>query len=89
MTLQEIEKEVNTIGAFLGAPEHLIPTFGHSDDFAKPHIEVDKKGFHYIIVERGQERHRETTKNKNQLLFIIFKSISFSMAVDFELSTRP
>lgn len=88
LTLPEIQSEVELLAKKIDAPENLLPTYGYSRDGAYPHIEVSAKLYHYVIVERGQERERMKTKDFNQLLFWIFKSITFSMACDFELKNR-
>jgi hypothetical protein len=87
-TLAEIEQEVRNLAERIGAPASILPTFGYSDDFARPHIEVDSRGFHYVVLERGHEQYRATTRDKDELLWFVFKSITFWLAGDFEVRNR-
>jgi hypothetical protein len=52
-SLREIKSEVDRFAKKIRAPESLLPTYGHTRDAARPHIEVDARGYHYVIVERG------------------------------------
>ena len=65
-----------------------MPTYGHSEDFARPHIEVDMHGYHYVIVERGMELRRITTTDLDDLLYHIFEAVTFSLACDYEVTHR-
>jgi hypothetical protein len=87
-TLAEIEKLVRGLAAQIDAPEGTLPTFGYSEDGARPHVEIDSRGFHYVVVERGQEQSRLTTPVQDELLRIVFNSITFSLACSFELRNR-
>lgn len=44
MTLKEIEIEISRLASIIDADERLLPTYGRSEDFARPHIEVDNQG---------------------------------------------
>jgi len=89
MTLSGIRKQIETLGERINAPQTLYPTYGHSMDGALPHIEIDASGgFHFVVVERGQELERRTTAKLDDLLFWIFDTITFSMACAFELKNR-
>jgi hypothetical protein len=39
----------------IDAPDHVLPTFGYSEETGRPHIEVDGAAFHHVVVERGRE----------------------------------
>jgi hypothetical protein len=88
MTLQEIKAEVERLAARIEAPGNILPTYGHSDDGARPHIEIDSRGYHYVVVERGQELERLTTNDLDEHLYTIFEGITFSMACDYEKRHR-
>jgi hypothetical protein len=89
VTLETIAKEVSRLAAKIGAPAHFLPMFGISEDFARPHIEVDASGLmHYVIVERGSEISRKSTENLDELLQMIFGDVSFSMACKLEQNNR-
>ncbi|HEY1406591.1 MAG TPA: Imm63 family immunity protein [Spirochaetota bacterium] len=88
MSLKDIEIEVNKLAKVIRAPGDELPTYGYSRDFAYPHIEVDDHGYHYVVIERGQERERKTTQDVDELLYWIFDSVTFSMALKYELRHR-
>lgn len=89
MKLTELEELVKKYASKINAPKNKLPTFGYSDDMARPHIEIDNKSnFHYIIVERGQELERKQYKSLDELLFQIFRSITSTMAGEYELENR-
>jgi hypothetical protein len=86
--LKQIETEAKRIALNIGAEEKDLPTFGESEDGARPHIEVDKSKYHYVVVERGKEFKRESTEDIQQLLYWIFSSISSVLAFAYELKNR-
>lgn len=88
LTLSEIESRVKNLTAVIDAPVETLPTFGHSEQSGRPHIEVDSNGYHYVIVERGQELERHTTPDIDELLYYTFRWITFGLAVKHELHHR-
>lgn len=86
--LNQIEKTVQELSKKIDAPQELLPTFGTSRDFGYPHIEVDGMGYHFVVVERGTEWERRSSRQLSDLLYWIFEGITFSMAGDFELKHR-
>jgi len=87
-SLAEIEVEINCLASKLGAPRTILPTYGQSEDGARPHIETDSRGYHYVVVERGQELSRATTRSVDDLLYLVFSSVTFRLACDYELAHR-
>ncbi len=87
-TLDDIQQAVLKLARRIDVPGYFLPTYGHAMGDARPHIEVDQRGFHFVIVERGQELDRKTTLDPNELAYWIFETATFSMAVDFELHHR-
>jgi hypothetical protein len=88
LSLVEIEEEVRRLAGKIGAPEQSLPTFGRSEDGARPHIEVSDGGYHFVIVERGEELKRESTKDFRRLLYLIFAEVTFDMATGYEAEHR-
>lgn len=88
LSLAGIESRVNELARRVGAPGDLLPTYGSTEDFARPHVEVDARGCHLVVVERGQELDRYTTDVRDELLYRIFSSVTFSMAAQHELKHR-
>lgn len=89
-TLAAIKQKVRRLAAIIRVPagSYLLPTYGRSADFARPHIEVDSAGYHYVVVERGQEQSRYTTSDYDDLLYQIFQSVTFNLACDYERTHR-
>ncbi len=58
MTLSEIKAEVDRLATQIGALGYVLPTYGSSEDGARPRIEVNARSYHYVIVESGQELER-------------------------------
>ena len=88
ITLAEIQVLVERLAEKINAPLHILPSYGHTRDGAYPHIEISDKGYHYVVVERGEELERFVTESLNELLFKVFRSVTFSMSCDFELKNR-
>jgi hypothetical protein len=87
-TLAEIKAEIDRRAALLGASGNMLPTYGVSRDFGYPHIEVDGRGYHYVVVERGEELQRTTTPQLDELLYHVFESVAFSLAGRYEVEHR-
>lgn len=87
-SLNEIKAEVNRLAAQINAPNNLLPTYGYSDDGARPHIEIDSRGYHYVVVERGEELSRITTDDLDKLLYQVFEGVTFTLACNYELKYR-
>jgi hypothetical protein len=65
-----------------------LPTYGHTEDFGRPHIAVDSRGYHYISVERGDEVKRVTMPNLEELLYTVFETVTFGLACRREVQHR-
>ena len=86
-SLSKIKAEVDRRAALIGAAgHHALPTYGHSEDLARPHIEVDSQCYHFVVVERGQECGRFTTDDLDELLFRIFQSVTHDLAFAYDVS---
>jgi hypothetical protein len=79
-SLQEVEKEVAKLARRVGASLHDLPTYGVSRDFGYPHIEVKNGLYHYVVVERGEERERRSSADFDDLVYWIFRDVTHSMA---------
>ena len=86
-SLDSIKRAVDLLSKRISAPTRLLPTYGIPQE-DHPHIEQDSNGFHYVIVERGQETRRDTTRDLEELLYWIFEAITFEMAIEYELQNR-
>lgn len=88
LTLLQIKDKVDTLSKLIGAPANTLPTFGHSEQSGRPHIEVDNRGYHYIIVERGNEFEHYITFDLEEILYLIFQSTTFEIACKYEIENR-
>jgi hypothetical protein len=68
-TLVEIKVEIDRRAAVVGASGNLLPRCGCTNDFARPHIQVDSSGYHYVVIERGNELERITTPHLDELQY--------------------
>ena len=81
--LDNIKREVDRLARVIDAPEQSLPTYGRSEDMARPHIEVAGPHMSWIVVERGEERQRRTTDDLDELLYWIFRSVISEMSSKF------
>jgi hypothetical protein len=88
VTLAEVKAEIDRRAALIGAPSGSLPTYGHSRDFGDPNIEIDNRGYHYVVEERGRELRRDTTTDLDELLYIVFSDVSFHLAGIYEVGHR-
>ena len=88
LTLSEIKSQVDSLASKIDASGFVLPTYGRTEDGARPHIESDSGGYHYVIVERGQELKRLTTLELDVLLAAIFSSVTSSLSYSYELAHR-
>jgi Immunity protein 63 len=86
-TLKEIEANVTRLAKRINATTNQLPTYNATRDFGYAHIEVDESKYHYITVERGVE-NRKPTADYDELLYWVFQSATFSIALDYELNHR-
>jgi len=88
-SLSEVKQLIDQLASKIQAPQFLLPTYGESLDNAHPYVEIDRSGLlFYLANERGQEVLRHIAKDIDDLLYNIFKDITFSMAVEYELANR-
>ena len=72
----------------INAPRELFTIRSTPSAFGEPHVEIDTKGYHYVVWERGNEDERRTTEDLHELLYWLMKGITFEMACDYELQHR-
>ncbi len=87
-SIATIRKKVREHAEKINAPKNLLRVRSTTNGFGTPHIEIDKKGYNYIIWERGREHERNTTEDLHELLYWIFKNIVFNIASKYELNHR-
>ena len=87
-TISSIRKKVREFGKKVNAPKKFLTIRSATDGLGTPHIEINGRGFHYVVSERGTEFRRDTTSDIHTLLYWIFKGIVFQMASEYELKHR-
>lgn len=89
MKIKELEFKIKLFANKIQAPNNLLPEINESNDFAKPYIDIGiGETIYYVIRERGIEHERTIYRNEDELLFRIFKDITFIMAAEYELKNR-
>ncbi|MDR1778757.1 MAG: immunity 63 family protein [Clostridiales Family XIII bacterium] len=88
-TIAEIKRIIETHAATIHAPARLLPEFEHSDRVDPRVIFLEGGEYHYrCITERGAEAFHLATKDIDELLYEVFKPITFEMAGEYELHNR-
>jgi len=88
LKLSQLKYKVDRLAKEVGASRDMLPTFGHSQQSGRPNLEVDSRGYHYVIAERGHEFERHTTMDLDELLYMIFAHVTFSLSIKYELAHR-
>jgi hypothetical protein len=86
--LSEIKSKINEFAKVIDASKDALPTFGFSEHSGRPHVEADSNGYHFVIAERGQEFHRHTSFDMNEILYDVFQTVTFELACKYELDHR-
>ncbi len=86
--LLQLRDEIEALARRIGAPAGVLPTFGRSEDGARPHLEVHGNEVHLVVIERGQELERQRFTERDELLFAVLRGVTFAMACDWELQHR-
>ncbi len=87
-SLPDLEAEIRAMALVIAAPASALPTFGKTEDGARPHIEVRPDAYHYVVVERGCELERKRTPDLQELLYWVFADVTHQMAFQYELHHR-
>ena len=82
LTLLQIEHKVREFTHIIHAPEDLIPTFGFSNESGLPHIEIYNDAYYLVVSENGTQISNKSTKDPDELLFMILHTITLSMACE-------
>ena len=87
-SISTIRKQVRKYGELIDAPSHLLSIRTTSDGFGTPYIEIDEKGYNYVVSERGTEFERRHSKDVTKVLYWILKDIVFILASEYEIENR-
>lgn len=82
LTLPQIEGKLREFTQIINAPEEFIPTFGYSKESGLPHVEIINGTYCLVVSESYREISKKTTKDPDELLFMILHTITLSMACE-------
>ncbi len=86
--MDDIRKKVTELASIIDAPGDLLPDYGVMKWEGHPYIELDNRGWlYYVVSERGNRTERLAI-DLDHLLYLIFDSVTFDMAFDYELKNR-
>ena len=88
LKLFEIEIKVNELAQKIGAPQNILPTYGYSEQTARPHVEVSSWAYYYVVAQSGQEVSRYATIDVDHLLYKIFADVTFELSVMYAETNR-
>ena len=88
LTLSEIKELVDQLAERIGAPQNTLPTYGHSEEGNGVYVEVDSRGYQLVSAERGTEFERYSTADIDDLLYRIFRVVTFGLSCKYELAHR-
>ncbi|MDO6409912.1 Imm63 family immunity protein [Pantoea phytobeneficialis] len=86
VTIEEIQKIVNSLCEKIHAPKSIVGTSPFDD--GRPYLSVENDEYNYIYSERGYEFSRKKTSSPDELLFWIMYDVVHQMAVSYELNHR-
>ena len=74
--------DIDGMASVINAPANLLPTIGTSDGTGRPHIEIGKGSFEYVVAERGNDVRRMTFLSKDDLLPCVFRLCRYPNPAD-------
>ena len=78
--INDLRQRVSDLAGVIDAPSQLLPTYIHSDDMARPHIEWEGEQLHLVVRERGSEISRKWTMDVDEMLYWIFNGVISEMS---------
>jgi hypothetical protein len=88
ITKSQIESELHRLSELIGAQPNQLPTIDNSKE-AWPNISFSaNRTVYYNAHERGEELFSFPAFDLEHLMFMAFKDITFSMAVEHERKNR-
>ena len=71
---------VEELAKIINATTEFMPTYGESMQNGRAHIEIDGATYHFVREERGQEFERYSTTTLDEVLYRMFRDVTWSMA---------
>jgi hypothetical protein len=77
--LQNVREQVERLAAEIGASSQSFPGFGSAKYDSAPYVEIHGPTYHYLSMERDQERTHYITFDVDELLYWVFSDITHNM----------
>jgi len=82
---ENIKIEVEKLAEKIQAPKYLLPIYGVSLD-DRPCVDINSDGqFSLIYSERGKVNISDLALDINHLLYLVFRNVTYSMALEYVL----
>lgn len=92
MKLEEIKKEIFKMGRKIGLNDEskLYPMFSRTSAVFSEgaSIYTENSKYYYVFMERGHINKCYESENLEEILYLLFESITFKLASDYELHHR-
>ena len=89
LSREQLLLRIHKMGRTVGAHEDLVEVNANGGDSENlRRVEVRGDEYHYVLMDRDQEVERFVTRDEDELLYRVFKQITFSMGGAFELAHR-
>ena len=77
-----LDKHIQELARRISAPANVLPTYGMSTGNGLSHIEIDGETYHHVNQDRGVENSRFTTTSLEELMYMVFRDVAFSMSLE-------
>lgn len=79
MTTQHLHERVRDLAGQHGWTERLLP-ISYARDHDTPYLEVDHRGFHMAIYDRGKAHGQRETQDLEEMLYWVADQVTYYMA---------
>lgn len=87
-TLSALKAEFRSLVARLDAEPYYKAFHTTPQHDGAPHVEMKSGKFEYVVTERGSEIERISGLGSDQVLYLLLKGVTFSIATSYELRNR-
>ena len=81
--LDGVKTSIDILARKIHAPHDLMPGYGHSTREDQAYIKADEHGQLYYVLVDSEGEYEYPSRDINDLLYLVFRSITFSMAAKF------
>lgn len=79
-SLQIVEMQMRRRAVLISVPSELLPALGRLEETRRHYIEAGEIYYQYIYQNRGDEVSRRSTERLDDLLYWVFRDVTFEMA---------